>query len=53
MFHDFVLNLVSNGVFQIQVKAKQDCARSLFHSVFATIVDLVELPSNARIWWVV
>ena len=41
--NDLALHLVSDGAFQIQVKAKQSRSPALFYSVFATIKDLVEL----------
>ena len=49
MLHNLALNLFSNGVSQIQVEAKQDGSPTLFYSVFATTIDLVELPINVGV----
>ena len=41
--NDLALDLVSNGVLQIQVEAKQERSPALFYSVCATLINLVEL----------
>ena len=50
MLHDPVLDLLGNGVFQIQVEAKQDCSPALFYSMSSTLIDLVELPAGVVQW---
>ena len=46
MLHDLVLDLLSDGAFQIQVEAKQECSPALFHSTLNTLIDLLELPAG-------
>ena len=50
MLHDLVLDLLSDGAFQIQVEAKQECSPALFHSMLNTLIDLVELPAGVVQW---
>ena len=49
--NDLALDLISDRAFQIQVEAKQECSPALLYSVFATLIDLVELL--AGMLWVV
>ena len=51
MLHDLALDLFGDGAFQVQVEAKQDRSPALFYSMFATLIDLVEL--RAEMLWVV